>query len=225
MRAGRPQGSLDFVSVARRGGRAEIQPRPATGSKGTPIGGQWIVDPSSARQQALRDGRVQVAQIVRNPGFYQIDLAIEEYRGPPNNRGHTIARHVGKSAEELADLLSRTYEVQGTLPDGTTLATGGWGWGSFKSVERANFFVSEVLRNNPERVEAVVAGKNGDSIEMMFTEPTGLEAYWTEPTPPPSTHLVYGVVVVIRNDPHAARGYRVLTAYPLDPNKPRILGR
>lgn len=190
--------------------------------KGTPdIGGEWTIDPGSARQRRLAAERVRVAQAGGSIDLYSVNLLAEEFKGPPGNQGHSVERHVGKSGEELVALLADTRRVVAQTPTELTYRAKK-AWGSFPTISEANELVSQALLANQTQVDRVRAGlSNQEVIRYDFGYPTGIEAYWVSVDPPPATRPTFSVTVVIRPDPYSLRGYRVHTAFPMN-RDPRL---
>ncbi len=181
--------------------------------KGTPIGGQWIVDPSSARQQALRNDRVLVAQ-ARDEAFYHIDIRLEDAKG-----GHGWHKHVERSKTQLRAVMDAERLVV-RLPNGGSELHFHEAEGSFWSTGDANFYISETLRANPELVELAVQGtmsKTPIGVRKQFDTPVGYEAYRASYDAPVLFRDAYWVEVWIVYDPNnPKRSYRVDSAYPMN---------
>ena len=80
---------------------------------GTDIGGQWIIDLGSARQQRLAEGdRVNVAQI-GDPPRYRIDLGEEDGKG-----GHGGSEHVARTRMQLKKIMD-DIRFRVRQPDGS----------------------------------------------------------------------------------------------------------
>lgn len=135
-----------------------------------------------------------------------VDLLDEEAAG-----GHTVKLHVGKSDEYL---LARVRGEQGQFGIFTISRKRA---GSFPSIEAANKLVNATLAENTEAVASVSSGeKPGAFITMEFSTPTGKEAYARTPRSEPYMRTTYGVAALIIHDRQSPRGYRVLTAYPMN---------
>jgi hypothetical protein len=151
-----------------------------------------------------------LAQGPRRSG-YPIDLQEEESRG-----GHAIAEHVGKS---------EAFLLEGVREAARALATGGYGAGglrsgSFPSLEAANKLVNATLSQNPEKVDLVVNGSLPIAVlEAEFGSPTGYEAYARSERSQPYMRETYSVRVIIVRDPSSDRKFRVLTAFPINPDR------
>jgi hypothetical protein len=77
--------------------------------------------------------------------------------------------------------------------------------------------VNRVLEENRATVDLVASGEVEEMwLEKRFGYPTGKEAF--RPGPEQAVHMrqTYNVGVLLRHDPKAARGYTVVTAYPLN---------
>jgi hypothetical protein len=142
---------------------------------------------------------------------YSVNLAEEE---APVGIGHTIREHVGKTDAELIDVLRQEWR-QVYLPEGRAtyyLPA----QGSFSSPISANDFVNQMLQDNRATVDAVANGQGEAVLEKRFGYMTGKEAFRAAPDAEPYIRNTYGVRVVIRHDDRVERGYRVLTAFPMN---------
>jgi hypothetical protein len=162
-----------------------------------------------SNSQTGNDSGKSPAQVAANEPSQQkpIDLLKEE---APRGVGHTIAEHVGKSDDELLEVINRkTWTPAATLT--------GHRQGSFDSIGIAQDLVNRTLDapENAARIADVVSGKQvADLITSRFDFITGREWYRPEPDDSPYLRVTSGVGVVILHDPGVPRGYRVLTAYP-----------
>jgi len=149
-----------------------------------------------------------------NPGLVSVsdpvDLLEEEGLG-----GHTYARHVGKSDLYLINRVkSEVYWVGGYE---VSLRRAG----TFPSVEAANKLTNATLSDPVNRalVESVARGNIGwEAAVSTFSTRTGVEAYASSPRSTPYMRDTYSVTVRIVHDASRARGYRVLTSYPMNEN-------
>jgi hypothetical protein len=162
--------------------------------------------PTSPTPQDSTEQRIQVAgNDWRN---LPVNLAEEE---APNGPGHAIREHVGKTEDELR--AEFPPDVHTWLEDFL-----GKRVGSFDSIENANDLVNRLLRANSDKVDAVANGQVGRIyIEYRFGSDTGYELY----RPDPDTHELeirrtYAVAVVLEHDPRSPRGFRVITAFPMN---------
>src|SRR5947209_4298814 len=183
---------------------------------GKPEGGQWTSgsasggavaagdEESNGSSGGLDEGRSAGAS--NDPG---VDLTEDERLG-----GHAISRHVAKSDEFLkADVLENGQRITGRGDSFTGLRTG-----SFTSLDSATTLVNVTLAANREAVDAVARGdKPYDFVTTAFRFPTGYEAYLPDPFSSPYMRDTYSVGVYIRSDSRSARGYRVQSAYPMNP--------
>jgi hypothetical protein len=149
-------------------------------------------------------------QVAAGPGQsgYPIDLLEEEQRG-----GHTIAQHVGKSSQFLSSIIT-DQEIRsqrhGDLAQGLKE-------GSFTSLEAANKLVNSTVASNQTEVNLVASGLLPMAIvDAKFSSPTGYEAFAKTERSTPYIRDTYGVRVIIVRDPSSPRGYRVLTAFPMN---------
>ncbi len=138
-----------------------------------------------------------------------IDLLDEESKG-----GHTVKKHVGKSNEFLIRrLMTEVYQI-GPVTVGLDRA------GTFPSLEAANKLVNSTLAENDEIVARVAAGQvQRAGLDKSFASPTGIEAYRHSDREQASLRDTFSVRVVIVHDQQSSRGFRILTAFPLDLRK------
>lgn len=135
---------------------------------------------------------------------YTVNLGEEEQRG-----GHTLRDHVGKTDEELLQVMNAE---RGDV--------GFYGYvrqrqGTFESAESANDLVNRTLERNTAAVDEVASGNQDKGfLTSRFGHITGREAYRPNPDADPVLRNTYGVGVGIVHDARTSRGYRVYTAYP-----------
>jgi hypothetical protein len=152
-----------------------------------------------------------LAQEPGRPGL-PIDLLDEEARG-----GHAIAEHVGKTQ---AFLLEGVREAALAVALGGFEVKGGLRSGSFPSLEAANKLVNATVSQNPEKVGVVVNGLLPIAVlEAQFGSPTGYEAFAKTERSKPFIRETNGVRVIILRDRNSPRGFRVLTAFPIDSDR------
>lgn len=197
---------LRLKAAAEALGRAfdeeKYRPDQPRAPRGTPEGGQWVVDPASARQRLLRDERVLVAQF---DGRGPIDL--RDYEGV--HGGHTIRVHVGKSDAFMLARVGAAAWHYGLL-SGIMYRSG-----SFPSLEAANKLVNATLARNRDMVLAVAQGIRPDAfITAEFESPTGREAFRRTMFAQPFMRVTTGVGILIVHDPDFPHGFRIVTAYP-----------
>jgi hypothetical protein len=97
--------------------------------------------------------------------------------------------------------------------------------GSFLSLGDANYFVSKTLLYNSAQLEKILNGSTEkETLEWRFGFPTGIEAYWPRLAPPAAIRRTYSVRVIVRVDLTRKKGYRIVTAFPVnpDPNTVRV---
>jgi HK97 family phage portal protein len=163
--------------------------------------GRFTFAPGGPR---IRDGQ-RVAQL-DGPQQYSVSLQDEEARG-----GHTISRHVAKTNEELLETL-RAARIRGLFVTISMKAHS-----TFESLEAANDFTNQLLKENKATVDLVATGKIADAwLERRVGSPTGREAFRPEALAEPYIRPTYKIGTYIQHDPSAPRGYRVRTAYPLN---------
>ena len=135
-----------------------------------------------------------------------VDLRFEEgYEG-----GHTIARHVGKTDEELAAMI-----LADRRPSPQRFPKSGLRVGSFSSIAEANRLVNDTLLSDPSKVEAVRAGVFPSAVvRSAYPDFTGREAVQLEWNGELYARKVSGVKVLIIRDTMLLKGFRVHTAFP-----------
>jgi hypothetical protein len=154
--------------------------------------------------------RLRTAQN-ENRDRYVVKLNDEE------DYGHTIERHVGKSDDELLARIENERRRTTLGPLGSIVEYQPT-VGSFDSKELANDFVNRVLEANKELVDAVAEGKVPvATIDRLFGYRTGREAYLASGISTPVIRPTFAVRVVIHRDSKAENGYRVRTAFPINP--------
>jgi len=168
-----------------------------TGSEG----GRWakVSDGASPQVHQIAD---------KSTDRFSVVLSEEEIGG-----GHTIREHVAVTDEQLI-----AY-VRGQM--GRFLI---WDYGTadgrFLSMEAASDFVNRTLRLNMDRVNAVASGAEPEAvINQRFGSPTGTEAY-SDGSFDPVMRSTFEVRMVIRYDTRSPRGFRVVTAFPVN-QKPK----
>lgn len=185
------------VRLALKAGFDPNQPRMPAGN---PDGGQWT---RIGGDGSVAAETIPIGSSTRRRG-YPIDLLEEEQNG-----GHTIAAHVGKSAQHL---LARVRAGRAFFGFATVALRRD---GSFPSLEAANKLVNATIAQNQSVVELVASGiLDEEFITATFPSRTGIEAYRPGERASPYLRDTYGVGVVIVHDPNASNGFRVITAYP-----------
>lgn len=224
--------ALRFETKLRRLSRAldrrysPNQPRVPAGSPG---GGQWTsggggsgaVSDVSPVQVALNtvanvvsDATATLLVGERDPGRYAVDLEAEE------GYSHAIRDHVGKSDEELLNVLRKDYIKFGIR--GIGVIDYHPAEGSFDSRESANDFVNRTLEANRDLVDLVASGKEkAYKLDRIFGHVTGKEAFRNRGDSEPYVRPTYAVRVVVHHDPNSERGYRLRTAFPFNPGRRR----
>ncbi len=189
--------------------------------KGSSDGGQWTSEGGSgslpdsvarpvADEHPSSGHGPQYAAVTGNDWRnVPVNLAEEE---APNGPGHAIRKHVGKSEAELLGQFEQDNRY-GLFYDQIRKREG-----SFDSIENANDLVNQTLRAKSEEVDRVASGQAADDfIYYRFGFVTGYEVYRTDPNYPRfETRETYGVGVYIVHDPRSPRGFRVITAYPMN---------
>jgi hypothetical protein len=201
---------LRLAVMLRKANFNPLQLRIPQGNEGA---GRWTDDPRWGWSGGDEEGRVRVAQIFRDPSFYYFNLD-EVYR---RGDGHAYPRHVGRSELELLSAVVGS-EYLAIKDSGETEWRFHPAEGSFADINSANNFVAEVLRHYRDEIEAVIAGRlSSATLTYRFGYRTGYEAYMAEPFGSAIIRPTYAVEVIIVPDyKNGSRGYRVLTAYPMN---------
>ena len=146
---------------------------------------------------------------VQNRG-YDVDLAEEEHG---LHRGHAIRDHVGKSDENL-----KQRSLKARISFGLFQL-----WkpriGTFPSLGAANKLVNSALSQNSNVIDDVISGRRSQAVlEAWFKTPTGKEAFAPKFNSSTVIRDTYGVRVLIKRDRESTRGFRIFTAYPINPD-------
>jgi hypothetical protein len=185
------------------------QPRVPAGS---PQGGQWTSEGGGAAPQVQVAINVDPnvasdadASILPAGASDLVDLSEEE-----SNGAHTIDEHVGKSDKYL---LRRVQDSRFQIgPFGLTPRVG-----SFPSLQAAEKLVNSTISQNQDVVDQVASGDlDVKRINAWFKSSTGKEAYAPSARAKPEIRDTWGIAVVLRHDPTARRGFRVISAYPIN---------
>ena len=142
---------------------------------------------------------------------FLVDLAEEEGGA---HGGHAISKHVGKSPEYLI-----------RASENSKIYAGLWkAWqdriGSFSSLAAANKLVNSTLAQNASVVDDVAAGRiEAATIESWFNSPTGYESYKPKFESQATIRDTFGVRVRLKHDSKLERGFRIVTAFPINPEK------
>jgi len=212
---------LKFELALRALGRkySPDQPRVPAGYR---EGGQWTSggggagsDDSRVISEVTPDNEaIPGAQYAQGPTQrpYSVVLADEE---APKGIGHTIRDHVGKSDEELLDVVQKDwirYSAGKFEITDFRVAEG-----SFLSLESANDLVNRTLEDHKETVDRVASGElDRATLDTRFGYPTGKEAFRSTGDSEPYIRDTYAVRVVVRYDSTSERGYAVRTAFPIN---------
>lgn len=139
----------------------------------------------------------------------------EEVRG-----GHTLRDHVGKTDDELLDVV-RTDWIRRTVGR-FEITDFRLAEGSFSSAESANDFVNRTLEDNRGSVDQVASGREASvTLDKRFGYPTGREAFRPFGDSEPYMRNTYGVRVIIQHDATASGGYRVRISFPINEDSSR----
>ena len=170
---------------------------------GHPDGGQWTIGDDLTSNDSVDDARLIFVGSDNNQRY---SVALDE----EDNKfgGHTLKEHVGKSDEEMLDVV-RKNSWRTWIAHGGTRRNG-----SFDSKESANDFINRTLERNPELVDEVANGQRESAfIKGRFGYRTGREAYNND-NERIYIRDTYSVGVLIYHDTRSPRGYHVETAYP-----------
>ncbi len=188
--------------------RANFDPAQPRDGLGRWTGTGWsstarLGDPDAETPDAGADGRVRVAGPF---DWGPVDLRFEEgYEG-----GHTIARHVGKTSDELAARVAWEASRSDRIP------RKGWRAGTFSSLASANDLVGRALEANASIVAAVGSGVLPNApIKYNFGRTTGFEAHLDTKVGPVHFRETNGIHVYIIHDSNLLKGFRIHTAYPI----------
>lgn len=219
---------LELRQIRRELIEQRYRPDQPRAPRGTPIGGQFIDDPLGAGQNnrliesfpptlPSREPAHHVAQIdtpSRPKSFYFVDLREEDRKG-----GHGFAEHVGRSRRQLLQVMEQ-FRYKITLANGTTEYHWHAAEGTFSSNGEASFHIQQALSSNPVAVEQAIRGRVGDKpIQILHRvgSPTGIEAYRPDYHSDVVFRTTFALKIFIVHDPsRASRGYRVLTAFPMN---------
>lgn len=135
--------------------------------------------------------------------YFFANAAFEEYLSSGSSGGHTLERHIGKSAEELIARLERRPALSATSSS------------NFRTQREAEQIISRVIRDNKNQIEMWVqhhpAGMNAKmELESVFAGQTGIMVRRG------SSEVIrsYRVRLVLRFQNWHGKPYFVLTAFP-----------
>ena len=187
---------------------SQDQPRVPAGSSD---GGQWTDGGGGdLGESGLGDipggsGDDKLDQVY-DPTKYSVNLVEEDARG-----GHAVRDHVGKSDEEIIDIVRRD------VYRGPNLDFLRQSFSTYDSTESANDFTNLLLRENSSLVDKVSSGELSSVwLEMRVGYPTGREAFRTGPQGDIVIRKTYNIGAYIVTDSSLPRGYRVHTSYPFN---------
>lgn len=131
-------------------------------------------------------------------------INLSAHEAPPGSRagGHTIDKHVGKTAEELFARLENSPKLRSSS--------------SFKSKKDAEVLISKILRDNKNQITALakVVPLNANLkkvFDMNFARQVGISVSRGST----EVKACYKVRVVIKFERWQGKVYFVLTAYPM----------
>ncbi len=202
--------------------RAKYSPDQPRVPAGNSDGGQWTsgggggaaADDSRVLSDANPEELVPGAQYAQADSDadrrYSINLEEEDKRG-----GHGKEKHVGKTDEELLEVLRKDW-IRRHTPN-LEITVFQEAEGSFNSLMEANDIVNQALRRNKSLVDLVATGKLDEArFHQRLGYPTGREAFRSNGDSEPYIRSTYGVYIIIKRDLSSPRGYRVHTAYPVN---------
>ncbi len=204
--------------------RAKYDPNQPRVPAGVREGGQWTDggggygDSTGDDRRVLSDANpdewipgAQYAQGYSDPDKrYSINLEEEDKRG-----GHGEEKHVGKTDEQLLEVLRKDWIRRYTPNLEVTVFQEAEG--SFNSLLEANDVVNQALQRNKDLVDLVATGRLDEArFHQRLGYPTGREAFRPNGDSEPYVRPTYGVYIIIKRDPSSPRGYRVHTAYPVN---------
>ncbi|OWS75984.1 hypothetical protein CBW22_09360 [Pantoea sp. VS1] len=154
------------------------------------------VDVAIPMSFAFAAGAVRVAAVRSG----RINLAVHEALAGSTG-GHTLERHIGKTAEELVARLERRPSLYATS--------------SFRTVNEAEQLISRVIRDNSHQIEMWVKhlppGMNAKmELERIFATQTGIMIRRGSP----DVIRCYRVRLVLRFEQWHGKPYFILTAFP-----------
>ncbi|RTL89140.1 MAG: hypothetical protein EKK29_03420 [Hyphomicrobiales bacterium] len=154
---------------------------------------------------------VGIGSFIQRIGDFIVDLLDEEDGA---RKGHAIKDHVNRTDDWLRARIRDSYEDRlGIFFETDTRA------GTFPSVEAANKLINSILSRNLDVLTEVAAPRlRRVALKAFFGSPTGREAYTVDSwkrNAPIFFRTTYGAAVVIIHDKRRAKGYSVLTAFPI----------
>lgn len=170
------------------------------GTLSSPVTGEPTSDTAETRNP--KDG----IQVAGPPFFTPVSLELEEVAG-----GHTIARHVGKSDEELIFRAFMAMEE-----NGGKYRADGYSASTFEDLRDANSLVNLTLARNAPMVFAVSVGLvRYDFIDLDYPGRVGREVNIADRFSTPEMRSPTRVRVLIMHDDASPKGFVVHTAYPM----------
>ncbi|SFG61602.1 RNase A-like domain-containing protein [Methylobacterium gossipiicola] len=182
-----------------------LQPRVPAGTR---EGGRWAGDGT-----ADRTGDGSLIQPVA--GRERDRLSGAELAKDPYLNRHIVDRHIGKTDAEMIERVADSYRrgLFGLLPPILPYKRDG----SFESIESARTYIREALEKNTDAVQRVAEGAEPDAwLKSRFGYPTGREAVSIPKDTPIRMRTTYGVGIYIVHDRSAERGFRIITAFPMN---------
>jgi len=220
VQAGNPDGG-QWTSEDGNGSSGDSTTRPGTTVDGISHPGTQYAALDTGTQTDATEGTPSNSPAHDDSAQHPIEAADNDWRSLPVNlveeeapygSGHAIARHIGKTEAELIAQFPQAsfYSLAGDLIRRRE--------GSFDSIENANDLVNRTLQANSDEVDLVASGKvASDFIQYRFGFVTGYEVYRPQPYGSEfETRKTYGVGVRIVHDARSPRGFRVITAYPMN---------
>lgn len=170
------------------------------GTLSTPLAGEPTSDTSDPPKP--KDG----IQVAGPPFFTPVALELEEVAG-----GQTIARHVGKSDEELIFRAFMAMEENGGKQQ-----KGGYSASTFEDLHDANVLVNLTLARNAPMVFAVSSGLiRYEFLDLDYPGIVGREVNIADRNSTPVLRTPTRVRVLIMHDEASPKGFVVHSAYPM----------
>lgn len=214
-------GALHALAADHLAAKANFNPAQLRIPAGQQGAGQWTDGSNGAVSRAVLTDQqgdgvtsndVILAAEREFPRDNHVILELEE--GGPHG-GHTIRDHVDKSDDYLIGEVENKVERFSISPGlGVAIYAAE---GSFSDVRTANDLVNRALDSDQEKIDRVVNGASGaETINYRSGNVTGKEAYYSIDTDRVEVRSTYSVRVRIVSDQRLDRGFRVLTAFPIN---------
>jgi hypothetical protein len=207
-------GLARYEDACRKAGFNPAQPRDERGrwTDGGGASGGGINDPRVLSDATPENQSIPGRRYAQNESARHRSVVLED----EPRFDHINNKHIARSDSELLDRLRGSY-YRGVTLYGFQPAEG-----SFSDVRSGNDLINQTLQANSALVDQVAAGQVLEAtLEHRLGYPTGKEAFRPDVDADPYIRKTYGVRVVIRHDPQSRRGYRLVTAFPVNERKRR----